>query len=268
MQTPSSTLQHYSRDSLVRSDDPNYWTATRGRTVTPNVLERVLLRARRMCSEAVVVFDLDSTLLNNRPRQARILREAGTLLSQPRLLGCQAEHFVSWSFAPPLRKLGFSDEEIDFLIPKVRDIWKERFFTSEYCHDDVAIPFAASFVKELVLAGSIVAYCTGRHEGMREGTTACLAREGFPIPDGKQVHLLMKPDISLHDDVFKISARATLESLGSVIAAFDNEPIHINNYFAYFQDAECVHLLTDDSGRGIAPHRQIPSVRSFSEDDF
>ena len=46
-------------------------------TYDPTVLERVLARVRAMPG-AVVVFDLDSTLLDNKPRQARILREFGT----------------------------------------------------------------------------------------------------------------------------------------------------------------------------------------------
>ena len=58
-------------------------------------------------------------------------------------------------------------------------------------------------------------------------------------------------------------ARQPLAALGTVIAAFDNEPIHINSYFVHFTDAQCVHMLTDDSARGIAPHQSIPSIRDF-----
>ena len=73
------------------------------------------------------------------------------------------------------------------------------------------------------------------------------------MPDGDRVHLLMKPDLETHDDDFKVRARQPLAALGTVIAAFDNEPIHINSYFVHFTDAQCVHMLTDDSARGIAP---------------
>ena len=46
-------------------------------SLQPDVLERVVERARAEGARGVVVFDLDSTLLDNRPRQARILREFG-----------------------------------------------------------------------------------------------------------------------------------------------------------------------------------------------
>ncbi|HNF97009.1 MAG TPA: hypothetical protein PK493_06925 [Pseudomonadota bacterium] len=263
-QNPTSPPEsHYPRDPAARERDPNFWTASHGRAVDPDVLPRVLSRAAALREQAVLVFDLDSTLLDNKPRQARIVREAGQALGEPRLLGCQPEHFTEWSVDKPLRRLGLRDEEIPDLVPKVRRFWKQRFFTSEYCVDDIAIAGAVAFVRDVLAAGSKVAYCTGRHEGMRQGTVACFAREGFPVPDGDRVHLLMKPDLETHDDDFKVRARQPLAALGTVIAAFDNEPIHINSYFVHFTDAQCVHMLTDDSARGIAPHQSIPSIRDF-----
>src|SRR5690349_9323652 len=44
-----------------------------------HVLGRVLELARRLAPHALVVFDVDSTLLDNRPRQAQIFREFGEL---------------------------------------------------------------------------------------------------------------------------------------------------------------------------------------------
>ncbi len=254
---------HYPRDPQARERDPNFWTASHGRHVDPGVLDRVLARAAELADRAVMVFDLDSTLLDNRPRQARIVREAGSAVGEPRLFGCQPEHFTDWSVDKPLLRLGFSNAEIPELVPKVRRFWKQRFFTSEYCQDDIAIAGAVAFVKDVLALGCRVAYCTGRHEGMRQGTVACFSREGFPVPDGDRVHLLMKPDLELHDDDFKVRAREPLAAIGTVIAAFDNEPIHINSYFEHFASAQCVHMLTDDSARGIAPHPSIPSIRDF-----
>ena len=268
----STVLLHYHRDQagprtgaaqLDQPEEPDHFTALDGRPVDPTVLERVLARALELGPAGVAAFDLDSTLLNNKPRQTRIVREAGQLLGEARLFGCVPDHFINWSLEPPLQKLGFLPAEITQLIPKIRQIWKERFFTSTYCENDVATLGAVDFLKRILTAGSVIAYCTGRHEGMRSGTVACLAREGFPVPDAERVHLLMKPTIEMHDDAFKISARGPLAALGTVFAVFDNEPTHINNFFSHFGSAHCVHLLTDDSGRGCRPHAQIPSVRDF-----
>ena len=41
-------------------------------------------------------FDLDSTLLMNRVRQARIIREYGAMKGDPRLAACPPEAVVSW----------------------------------------------------------------------------------------------------------------------------------------------------------------------------
>lgn len=259
--TPSD--RHYPRESSRAASDPSFWTAAHGRAVDPSVLLRVLSRAAALGSSGVLVFDLDSTLLDNKPRQARIVREAGDSLGEPRLSHCQPDHFTDWSVDKPLRRVGILDHELEELVPKVRRFWKRRFFTSEYCVDDIAIAGAVDFVRQAQSLGTRIAYCTGRHEGMRQGTVACFAREGFPVPDGGQVHLLMKPDLEEHDDDFKVRARQPLAALGTVIAAFDNEPIHINSYFEHFRDAQCVHMLTDDSARGIAPHPEIPSIVDF-----
>jgi hypothetical protein len=73
----------------------------------------------------------------------------------------------------------------------------------------------------------------------------------------------MKPQFSMHDDEWKLVVREELSQLGQVIAAFDNEPVHINNYRLTFPGACCVHMLTDDSARGIPVLDDILSIRDF-----
>lgn len=80
---------HYPRDPHSSAPrDPSFWTAALGRDVDPGVLDRVLTRAAELGPRGVFVFDLDSTLLDNKPRQARIVREAGQHLGEPRLTSC------------------------------------------------------------------------------------------------------------------------------------------------------------------------------------
>jgi hypothetical protein len=64
------------------------------------------------------------------------------------------------------------------------------------------------------------------------------------------VHLLMKPTLEQHDGEWKVVARQHIKGFGELLAAFDNEPTHINSYHEHFPEALCVHLLTDDSARG------------------
>jgi hypothetical protein len=49
-----------------------------------------------------------------------------------------------------------------------------------------------------------------------------------------------------------------------VVAAFDNEPAHVNGYAAAWPGALCVHLETDQSGRGVEVDPRVPSIGDFS----
>ncbi len=211
-----------------------------------------------------LAFDLDSTLLNNRPRNAVIMREFGELHNEPLLSNASSKYFQDWSAENTMRALGLATNSIERLSGKYHDYWSERFFTSEYCQYDIAIPGASEFVAAVRDNGGNVCYLTGRHEGMREGTQSCLTNLGFPIPGAEGVELIMKPQIGESDDVFKVQALQKLDHLGPVYAAFDNEPTHINSYRTAFPDAVCVHLLTDHSMRDVALLGNIVSILSFS----
>ena len=162
-----------------------------------------------------------------------------------------------------MRVCGLADDDIETLEPQAKHFWRERFFTSEYCVDDIANPGAREYVAQVLAAGAQVLYCTGRHVPMREGTLQCFAREGFPLPDEQRVRLLMKPTLEQHDDEWKVVARQHIKGFGELLAAFDNEPTHINSYHEHFPEALCVHLLTDDSARGIPVLPGVISIRDF-----
>jgi hypothetical protein len=230
------------------------------------ILARVIGAVRTAGGSAVVLFDLDSTLLDNRPRQARIYREYGAARGIGALAKASPEHWNGWDLREPLRKLGLSPAEIDSIYPDLRTYWRARFFTSEYCREDVPIHGAPTFVSAIAAAGAQVVYLTGRHEGMRAGTMDVLARHGFPVPPGRPapVHLLMKPTLEESDDLFKAEAHARVQRLGRVVAAFDNEPLHANDLARSFPEATVVHLDTDHSGRQIALAPGIPSIPHFA----
>jgi hypothetical protein len=226
-------------------------------------LQDVLEQARALGPKALLAFDLDSTLFDNRPRQARIVREFGEARGIPELTACTSEHFSSgWDLRGPMKDLGLSAERVEALYPDLKAFWAERFFTSPYCLDDVAIEGAAEFVQAVVRTGALVCYVTGRHEGMREGTEGALRQGGFPLPGG-QVHLIMKPTLQVSDDDFKREAHARLPRMGKVIAAFDNEPMHANDYRRNFPEAKVIHLATDHSGRPVELLEGIVSVPNF-----
>jgi phosphoglycolate phosphatase-like HAD superfamily hydrolase len=228
------------------------------------VLETVLGRAKSLGRRAVVVFDLDSTIFDNKPRQARILREFGARRGIDLLAACAANHFNSgWDLRAAMRNCGLAVDEAERLYPEAKQFWLDRFFTSDYCAEDVAIAGAPDFVKAVAQMGAIVCYVTGRHEGMRAGTLDAMRKCGFLIP-GEGVHLILKPSPEMNDDDFKREAHRQVAELGTVIAAFDNEPTHLNDYRRKFPEATIVHLATDHSGRPVALLEGILSVPHFS----
>lgn len=227
------------------------------------ILAEALARARAAAPQGVVVFDLDSTLLDNRPRQARILREYGALAGVPALAGARPEHWTSWDLAEALANAGLAPGEVAHHLLPARRFWGQRFFTSQYCREDGVVPGAPAFVRRVAEAGAQVAYVTGRPGRMEAGTLDVLRREGLPLPDGARVHLYLKPDAPLGDDEWKSLAAARVAALGPVVAAFDNEPAHVNGYALAFPAALCVHLDTDHSPRPIAVLPQVPSIADF-----
>jgi len=227
------------------------------------VLAEALERVRAAAPRGVAVFDLDSTLLDNRPRQARILREFGAAAGLAPLRRAGPEHFVGWDLGDAMCRAGLSAAEVARHLLAARRFWSARFFTSASCRDDVPVPGAPSFVRELAAAGAVVAYVTGRPGAMEAGTLEVFRRSELPLPDGRRVHLYMKPDRPLGDDEWKSEAAARVARLGPVVAAFDNEPAHVNGYAMAWPEALCVHLDTDHSPRPIRPLPQIPSIADF-----
>ena len=228
-------------------------------------LETVLAYAQRAGRKGIVVFDLDSTVFDNRPRQARIVREYARSKNLSVLAGCQSWHFESgWDLKLAALACGVVEAEYEPHARPLKAFWSQRFFTSDYCADDVEIVGAPRYLHAIAHTGARVFYVTGRHEAMRAGTVACLAKCGMPLPEGDSVVLLMKPTLQEGDDEYKRVAHGQLKKAGTVLAVFDNEPNHINDYALMFPEALAVHLATDHSGRTSHLEPRVVSIPHFA----
>ncbi len=234
----------------------------------PEQQERILAaaieRVRRAAPRGVVVCDLDSTVLDNRPRLARILQDYGRTAGVPELTDTRPEHWQGWSLERALRNVGLEPEEVEAHAGPARRYFAEWFFTSAYCRLDLPVPGAPSYTRALVAAGARLASVSGRPRGMEAGTRESFRAHGFPVPDGETVHLFLKPRRELLDDDWKLEAARLVDRLGPVVAAFDNEPLHVNAYAELWPEAAVVHLDTDHSERPIEVLARIPSVRDFT----
>ncbi len=214
------------------------------------VLGQVLADAQQRKAEAVVAFDLDSTLLDNRPRQAalvhRYVRERGVALA---LADFDARHLhTGFDMRAALQRQGLTPASVDEFLTGFRPFWRAHFFTSEACRADVPVPGAPDYVRRAAATGAQLAYVTARPETMRPGTLDVLGRYGFPLP-GPGVELFMKLDSEASDDQFKRHTHHRLAERGTVVAAFDNEPGHANDYRTAFPRAHVLLLTTGHSGR-------------------
>jgi len=227
------------------------------------LLSKVVDRARG--SQGIVVFDLDSTLLDNKARQAQIMAEYGQQNGVEALSAVLAEHWDGWDYRQAMRNAGLVPDEIEAHVEDYREFWRERFFTSAYCRVDQEVPGSPAYVQAVRRVGAKVFYVTGRQETMRPGTLESFERVGLPLPDDVGVQLWMKPTLEEDDDDFKARVHAELHGLGDPVAAFDNEPIHINAYRRSFPEALIVHLATDHSMRDVLVDPAIPSIADFSD---
>ncbi len=194
----------------------------------------------------VVVFDLDGTLMDNRPRTAVILRELGELWreSHPevaRTLANAKTDELAYLLTDSLARLGVTKTE---LVREAEIFWRERFFTDEYLAHDVEVPGASAFARACYEAGGILVYFTGRDLPlMGIGSFASLRDLGFPI-GLPGTELVLNPDAAMPDEAFKRMQGPALERVGKVVAIFDNEPGNCNILGEHFPAAHSVLLDT------------------------
>lgn len=179
---------------------------------------------------ASVVFDLDGTLLDNRPRVEVILRELAEHWREDfpdaseRVAAVRVENIV-YDTRANLELLGVHDVALH---EAGVSFWKDRFFTDDYIRHDAPLPGSVAFVRELYESGANVVYLTGRDlPQMALGTFASLRDQGFPI-GCVGTELVTKPTFEMPDAEFKQGVARSLERTGEVMAVFDNEPANCN----------------------------------------
>lgn len=232
---------------------------TAQKTLLDGVLE-VVERGRG----ALVVFDLDDTLLSTANRQLRILREFAALIESRNthaagLLRAIAREQLRYAVTDTARDAGVAEE----LLKDLKSFWFKRFFKNTYLLEDDVVAGAPEFVFELVRRGGVAVYMTGRDESMRQGTEASLSKRGFPLPDGRATRLLLKPRFDSPDFEFKNEALQRIAELGLVAASFENEPAHANLFVERFPEARHFLLETKHSDKPIVAHPSVLRIRDF-----
>lgn len=224
-------------------------------------LTRVLYRIRACRQRAPrVLFDLDGTLIDNRPRTCAIFRQLAERWQSPYPelatgLAAAAPERLVFSARENLSRVGVEDPD---RVLEALAYWKEHFFRDELLCHDVPAPGALTFAQKTYDAGATLVYFTGRDlPNMAVGTLKNLRDSGFPIAL-PGVELVLKPDASTHDFEYKRVMMREVERGGEVVAAFDNEPANCNLFKRSFPRAD-VYLL--DTGHLPGAPELDPEVR-------
>jgi phosphoglycolate phosphatase-like HAD superfamily hydrolase len=217
---------------------------------------RLAREPKQSAPRPLVVFDLDGTLMDNRPRTCVILHQIAERWrsEEPALasrLAAVTPNDLHYHFKQSLALLGVTRAD---LADEAFAFWKLRFFSDESLRHDIEVPGAAAFVRACYESGASVLYLTGRDLPlMGMGTFASLRDLGFPIGVcGSE--LVLKPDPAMPDAAFKRAEAPELGRVGQVVAAFDNEPENCNVIAGEYPEATSV--LIDTQHMGNAPPLQ------------
>lgn len=183
-----------------------------------------------------MVWDLDGTLFDNRPRTLAILHALAGEWAAPHpewasLLRSLQVSDIHYRVEDTLVARGLQDQEA---ITRAQRFWEDRFFQNDYLSYDVPMPGAAAYLAELKQRGGTIRYLTGRDEpNQGAGTRASLLRAGFPL-DREGKHLILKPHPAIGDVEFKRGVWRTIGQYGwnpnQVLVFVDNDPAQINAF--------------------------------------
>lgn len=222
---------------------------------------------------ALAVFDLDSTLFDVAPRLEKILIEFAEIPENQRLFPDQVKHFKNikverrdWGIKDSLIRAGLDGHHPDFQ-EKVRDYWRQTFFSNEYLKYDVPYPGAVKYVQALDKAGAQIVYLTGRDvHRMGQGSRDVLLHWKFPLDD-KNSRLALKPHREMDDGLFKRDWFKEIHvSEFSKIWFFENEPVNIHLVREHTPHVEVIFFDSTHS-RKAHPPEDIPAIMHFLLDE-
>lgn len=212
------------------------------------LMSRIVARCKGTAGQPspVVVFDLDGTLMDNRPRTLAILAELahelrGEAHTHAEVIAAAKAENLAYLLADTLQQLGLEHPE---LAKRAEAFWKARFFSDDYLQHDVAIEGSVEFARACYEAGACLVYFTGRDLPlMGIGSFTSLRDLGYPI-GVVGTELVCKPDAKIPDELFKRNEGPKLLRVGRVVAAFDNEPGNCNAFREMNPDADVVFVDT------------------------
>lgn len=228
------------------------------------VLDRVNVSATDGGFPPLVVFGLDGTLFDTRPRTLEILRRFADAIedSQPdvsetlRALGLHQMHHL---VRDTLDACDITD------VATRRQIsahWQALEHAEALLSYDEPQAGAADFVREVHRAGAGVVYLTSRsRDSALLATVEQLYDHGFPVGEAG-VHLALKPDPAQRDENFKRTCLANLARFGDLVALFDADLFVCEMGRTYYPEAT-VALLDAWETELPTPQEGVSTIHDF-----
>ena len=230
-----------------------------------NVILSEVSDSRRLGQTPHVIFDLDDTVFDAGSRTRHILTE---FAKQPEIISASPELLIRLQALTNDDMKYRVEDNLDLLgvtTPWVRQAatkaWWDRFF--HMCDIDEVVPGAPRYVQSLHSRGATIVYLTGRDRlRMGAATHASLLKNGFPHDE--RAKLILKPEASHCDFRFKREEVFGLAATDLILAAFDNEPRHVNMMKDTVPTAHIVFVDRRHAGHPEIPVTSIPWIKDFT----
>jgi hypothetical protein len=215
-----------------------------------SAVSQIIRSTQAQTQRPLVVFDLDGTLFDVSYRTLEILRRFAEqkdirqrFATELAMLEKLDPSDFKYSLEQNLNHVGItrhSERGAEF-IHLAETLWFKSFFRDEFVLFDRPYAGAADCVHWFLNQGAHIIYLSGRDvPNMSRGTLQALERDGFPH-NGPHVSMILKPDYNMDDLIFKRQSIETIQSEGTVIAAFDNEPANVQLFIDQFPNAWSIH---------------------------
>jgi hypothetical protein len=205
--------------------------------------------------EVLMVFDLDSTLLDLSQRVQAILEDFVARAENRARFPDSCERLMSveirrqdWGLKEPLARLGMTPTSHADFFQSVQRAWAQGFFSNHYLRHDRPLRGAVEFVRHLHDHGAHIMYLTGRDvPRMGEGTLRSLLQHGFPNSQAR-TDLVLKATAHHDDAEFKAEILSARAPQHRKLVLFENEPVNLQCVEQRLPQVELVWIDSCHSG--------------------
>ena len=248
-------------------------TATKESTFHLNQILSALNDARSVGRRSLIIFDIDSTLLDTSFRTRAIFKEFARCEIYKKKYPNLCSQISAWQETVEVYDpIAFVNHHTDSsivissqLAAELLKFWKKRFFNEDWLNQDLPYKGASKFVNECTNSDADIAYLTGREEKtLLKGTIRSLATHRFPYdPTNQKTKLVLKSSSVIKDIAYKDEGLESLKVGYDLVFFIENELELV--LMALKRHPEIKTYLFDSvhSGRGVINGESLNKISSW-----